>query len=455
MTVEAGHAGAGRPSLVSRIVVRAVLEAACLVSVAISYLVVARRTTLVWGPVPIISNRYWSLAMREAGWDSVTLMEEVYAINAPSDFDRYFGDLLPNWLRRSELGRALAPAAALLWTVRNARVVHLPLTGGPLARSMWWRMEARLFRRKGIRTVLIPYGGDAYLYSQVIDTSLRMALTMSYPAAARREATIAEHVAYWTRHADVMITGTMIDGLGRTDAINVQPCCIDTRAWPSQTRYSAHDGRSGPVRVLHAPNHRGFKGTEFLLRSIDELKQEGLQIDLIMLERVPNEVVRQTMQEVDILAEQFIASIYGINGIEGMASGLPVLVNLESEPHTRPFRRYAYLDECPALSTSPETLTVNLRRLVTDPTLRKTLGVAGRQYVEKYHSFGAAQYMFGAIYRHLLDGEDADLMRLFHPLTSSYVAGTPRIAHPLSESHLPQEEVAPTGIPATTRRELS
>jgi len=146
--------------------------------------------------------------------------------------------------------------------------------------------------------------------------------------------------------------------------------------------------------------------------------------------------VRQTMPEMDILAEQFIASIYALSGIEGMACGLPVLVNLESEPHTRPFRRYSYLDECPAVSTSPETITANLRRLVTDPALRETLGRAGREYVEKYHSFSTAQYMFGAIYRKILDGDDVDLMRLFHPLTSPYVTATPRIVHPLIESHL-------------------
>lgn len=418
---------------------RGLRELSSLLAIGVAYLVPARRTTLVWGPVPILSNRYWSLAMREAGWNSVTLMEGVFAINARSDFDHYFDELLPGWLRRSRLGRRLAPVAALIWVVRNARVVHLPFSGGILGRTAWWRLEAGLLRRKGIRTIVMPYGGDAHLYSRLIDPSLRLALQMSYPAEARREREIAERVDYWTRQADVMITGTMIDGLGRTDVINVQPCCIDTRTWTAKPSYSGHDGRSGSVRVLHTPNHRGFKGTEFLLHSVEELQREGLLIELVLLERVPNEVVRQTMQEVDILAEQFIASIYALSGIEGMASGLPVLVNLESEPHTRPFRRYSYLDECPALSTSPETLTANLRRLVTDPALRETLGRAGRRYVEKYHSFATAQYMFRAIYRRILDGEDIDLMRLFHPLVSPYVTATPRIDHPLIENHLPPD----------------
>lgn len=419
---------------------------ASLLAVGVAYLVPARRTTLVWGPVPILSNRYWSLAMREAGWDSVTLMRDVFAINARSDFDLYFEELVPGWLRRFRLGRRLAPAAALIWVVRNARVVHLPLTGGPLGQSVWWRFEAELFRRKGIRTIVMPFGGDAYMYSRVIDPSLRMALLMSYPAAARREAEIAARVEYWTKRADVMIIGAMLDGLGRADVINVQPNCIDTRKWTPKTKYSGHDGRAGVVRILHTPNHRGFKGTEFLVRSIDELKAEGLLVELIILERTPNEEIRRAMQEVDIFAEQFIASMYALSGIEAMSSGLPVLVNLQTEAYTRALRRYSFLDECPALSTVPETLTFNLRRLVTDPALRETLGRAGRRYAEKYHSFRAAQYMFGAIYRRILDGDDVDLMRLFHPLYSTYATSTPRIKHPLIDNKLPADQTEHGGV---------
>jgi glycosyltransferase involved in cell wall biosynthesis len=422
---------------------------ATLFAVGVAYLLPPRRTTLVWGPDPILSNRYWSLAMREAGWKSVTLMHGVYAINARPDFDLYFEDLVPRWLRRLGLSGTLGPAAALLWVVRNARVMHMPFSGGVLGRTRWWRLEAGLLRRKGIRTIVIPYGSDAYLYSQVIDPSLRLALLMSYPMAARREAEIADRVAYWTRHADAMITGPMIDGLGRTDVATVQAFCIDTQAWTAKSTYSGHDGRTGPVRVLHTPNHRGFKGTEFLIEAVEDLQREGLLVELVLLEGVPNDQVRKTMLEVDILAEQFLASIYALSGIEGMASGLPVLVNLESEPHTRPFRRYSYLDECPALSTSPETITANLRRLVADPSLRETLGRAGRRYVEKYHSYATAQYMFGAIYRQLLAGEVVDLMRLFHPLLSPYMKATPRIDHPLVENRLPPD--SPASVPDLAR----
>ena len=138
--------------------------------------------------------------------------------------------------------------------------------------------------------------------------------------------------------------------------------------------------------VLHAPNHRGVKGTEFLIDAVEQLQSEGLPVELVLLERVPNETVRQAMQEADILADQFVCPGYGLAAIEGMASGLPVLCNLEREDATRLFRLYSFLGECPIVSTLPETLVEKLRALVTDPSLRHALGQAGRTYTEKYHS---------------------------------------------------------------------
>jgi hypothetical protein len=148
----------------------------------------------------------------------------------------------------------------------------------------------------------------------------------------------------------------------------------------------------------------------------------------------------------DILAEQFIIG-YAFSGIEGMASGLAVMSNLSGEAYTRVFRRYAYLNECPILSTTPETIKDNLRALVTNPHLREQLGRAGRAYVEKYHSYATAHYFFGAIYDRLLHGKPVDLMNLYHPLKSAYNQTPAVVSHPLIENRLPAND-APNRVGA-------
>ena len=394
------------------------------------------RRVLVWGSTPIISNRYWSEAMRAGGTPSLTLVQHHYSINKREDFDLYFDDLPPRWWP-SALRRWSARYLAFIYVLRNASAVHISFDGGPLGSTRLWRLEAHLLRWARIPAVVIPYGGDVYVYSLIMDPALRNGLLMSYPAAARDEEKVVARVRYWCRHADVIIAGNTLDGLGRWDLPVTSMVCIDVATWRPRPSTPGHDGKSGPVKVLHAPNHRGVKGTEFIIDAVRRLQAEGLAVELVLLEKVPNDRVRDLMQQIDILADQLILYGYGMNAIEGMASGLPVLANLDHEAYTRIFRRYSFLDECPILSTTPETILANLRTLVTQPALRLELGAAGREYTEKYHAYETSQYLFGAVHARVLKGEDVDLMNLFHPLKSEFMRRRPRVKHPLVESRLP------------------
>jgi len=408
---------------------------------------------LVWGPEPIISNKYLSRALAKEGWFSRTLMFPYYSsINKRNDFDLYVFEifrwpllvnlpLLGKPIRRLLNSRSLSPYIYIgfIYALAHFDVFHHPYSGGFLAPTPLWRLEAFLLKLAKKKVIVLPYGSDFYMYSKVVDPSLRHGLLLSYPLSARREDQIEARVSYWTKHADIVIPGFQgADGLGRWDLLPFSYVTIDTAMWRPKETYSRHDGLSAPVKVLHTPNHRGYKGTEFLVEAVKELREEGLKVELILVEKKPNEEVRRLMaEEADILAEQFIATAYAMSAIEGMASGLPVLANLEHEAYTRVFRRYSYLNECPVLSTTPETLKENLRVLVTNPSLREELGRAGRTYVEKYHSKETARYMFGAIYDRIWFGKDVDLMNLFHPLKSEYNRRRPLVEHSLVENRLP------------------
>jgi glycosyltransferase involved in cell wall biosynthesis len=253
---------------------------------------------------------------------------------------------------------------------------------------------------------------------------------------AVREREIEGRVDHWIRHADAIVMGFTIDGVGRWDALVGNMICIDIQEWRQNRVYSNSDGHNGVVRVMHAPNRRGVKGSEFIFKAVDELKAEGLDIELVLLEKVPNERIKSMMQEVDILADQLVMPGYGLFAVEGMASGLPLMGNLHDEAYTRLFRRYSFLNECPILSTTPETIKDNLRTLVTDTALREALGRASREYAEKFHSYEMAAYLFGSVYDKLLHNKDIDLQNLFHPVTSTFV-NERHVNHPLVENRLP------------------
>ena len=71
--------------------------------------------------------------------------------------------------------------------------------------------------------------------------------------------------------------------------------------------------------------------------------------------------IKILQDETDILVEQIIFTGHALNGLEGMACGLPVLSNLEDESYTRHLRRWSYLDECPIVSTCPENLLLRMK----------------------------------------------------------------------------------------------
>ncbi len=396
---------------------------------------------LVWGPVPIISNKYWSQALAQAGYHSRTLMFEYYPkINQASDYDHYCDEIFTRWPRM--LGRPaahfLAPYAGFIRGVWNFDIQHLNFGGGYLGWTALWRLESCLLGLAGVKTVLMPYGADAYMYSRIADPCLRHVLNLSYPQMAREEKKVEQRVFYWSKNADAVVCHFMCaDGMPRNDVGVFSAVIIDTNLWQQQQIYSQADGRNGAVKIIHTPNHRGFKGTEYLMHSVKQLQAEGLQVELLLIENMQNEEVRRLMAgEADILAEQFVACAYAMSGMEGMASGLPVMANLDLEVYTRIFRRYGYLDECPILSTTIESLTDNLRLLVTRPELRMQLGRAGRTYVEKYHSARTAQFLFPRIYDRIWHGREGTLCNLFHPILGEYAMNEPRVDHPLVENKL-------------------
>src|SRR5262249_35924933 len=80
------------------------------------------RPRLIWGPVPIVSLRYWSDAMRHAGYQSMTCVTGTYSINERKDFDVYRDEFSSDYrffawtLRRSDVFIRFFDGGFLRWT---------------------------------------------------------------------------------------------------------------------------------------------------------------------------------------------------------------------------------------------------------------------------------------------------------------------------------------------------
>jgi glycosyltransferase involved in cell wall biosynthesis len=335
---------------------------------------------LVWGPMPIISIKYWSQAMRSLGYESVTCVEDVYSIYSRADFDRHRLDFGPRGL----WFEPWRDYVVFAWALRRADVFMLFFDGGFLHNTAMQWLEAPLLKLARKRIIVSPYGADVAVpgYLGIWEEAMQI----DYPDTARRAPLVRKRVDHLTRYADRIVRNINVGYLPRWDVLWPNQFAIDVGAWTPDGEKGRHDGRDGEVVVLHAPNHRTLKGTEHVISAVQTLNEEGLQVRLELLERRPNDEVRAAMHRADILAEQFLAA-YAMLAVEGLASGTPVMAHLSFLPPE--LLEHPAVRECPIVDTSVDTLTDNLRRLVTDPELRLRLGRESRDFAVRRHSYDA------------------------------------------------------------------
>lgn len=383
----------------------------CAVVLAVAILVRLSRDRLVHRPrvvlssTPIISLSLIAKALRLSGYQATTLVDPPYAINRRADFDLLIADLPPAGLLRrlglAPVAHAIGPYAATVWTLTHADVLVCFFDGGPLAGAAIARWEPGLLRLAGCRSVVMPYGSDAFVASQVACLPWRNGILATYPQLGRDEQRIAARIRRWCAGADRVIACLVHrETLPRWDVLTTHYYPIDTTEWMPAPQHEDHDGRRAEVVVGHAPNHRGVKGTEQLITTINQLRREGLLIRLELFERVPNAEVRERLAGCDILVEQLHLG-YALSAMEGMALARPVISNLTDDNYYSIHRQHTGLDTCPIVSCTPDTLAEELRRLAGNPALRQHLGETGRAYTERFHSLTAVGRFWDLLLRSL------------------------------------------------------
>ncbi|MDP6495772.1 MAG: hypothetical protein QGI09_10245, partial [Dehalococcoidia bacterium] len=290
-----------------------------------------------FGGAPLINSVYHSLALRGVGIDSDTVVwqrsktwitsdTEWDAVFVPSTQDQ------PRW-RRWYLNR-LADYIAftkLVWD-KDVFFYYFDASFFYLGRRRILRwLEVPILKLLGKRVVATPFGQDVVTASDIPDLVRKYVNVRQNRYISTNETLIHKQIRHFTRWADAIIGGLAIgpDHLPRIDYLCPSFFAIDEQKWPAQ--YGPPRSRGELLRVLHAPNHRHIKGTQFLIDAVEQLQREGLKVELVLMEGMPNSEVKRRMADCHVLTEQFIQGWYGLNGLEGMASGKPVLAYLKPE----------------------------------------------------------------------------------------------------------------------------
>lgn len=341
------------------------------------------------GPEPLINNIYHKKALERQGYRAETFVHQVYFIT--EDFDVRADRIFPGPLL------VLRNYYLFLWILFRYRCLYLYFNGGPLGfTSFLGTLEPVLYRVAGIRTVLMPYGGDLQEMSRSPNLLFKDAMSLDYPGHRFRRRRIAQRIDRWTCFADHVIAGCeWVDYLYHWDTLMLAHFSIDTdTVRPVPTPRATGQ----PFRILHAPNHRFVKGTVFFQQAVAELRAEGIPVELQIVERVPNETVRAAIASADLIADQLIVGWYAMFALEAMAMGKPVLCFLRPDL-VELYRTKGLMaaEDPPVVRCSPRDVKDVIRYWAMHQDELTAMGESSRRFVEKHHSLEAVGRVFARI----------------------------------------------------------
>lgn len=359
--------------------------------------VLFRRTRSLWSGSPILTMPIKCRAERLLGTDARSLVFATYYITDAFDYNLSRLSAVP------VIGRLL-PLAVFIWACVMMDRLHFYCNHGILPsrkRLTFDFRELRVYRLLGIEVFCWTYGSD--VRSQAVTRALGSPNACTDCDAPGRycicdEKAAADNVRQLSSLARAVFSmGDMKEYTpGSGNDLFFWPVDLDTddgrRYEPA---FPAANGR-GDVRIVHAPNHRMFKGTRHLERAVAELRLEGVPVELVLVEKVPNTRALEIYRSADIIFDQCLIGFHGYFALEGMALGKPVMCFIR-----RPEDYLLHPDECPIINTHVLSLKEDIRRLVAGRDSLNAIGRRGRSYVEKHFSVPAFSRRLSSAYHRL------------------------------------------------------
>lgn len=352
------------------------------------------------GPLPLINNVYHKKAISVAGYSSETFVTKVWHIT--SDFDHC---LDRHWLARNSVTRRfLFDVYIFIWSALRYRVLVTYFNGGPFGLNsiFLWRYEPFLYQLAGVRTVILPYGADVQAMSRSPNLLFKHAMTKDYPQHRSRHLRIQKMIDIWSSRGDHIIGGCeWVDYMHHWDTLMLAHFSIMMQDRVASVMPELSGER---LKLLHAPNHREIKGTRHIMRAVEELRVEGLDIELTVIERVPNEEVRRLILETDVVVDQLVVGWYAMFAIEAMASGKPVICHLRRDLEELYVSAGLLkdFDEIPIIRADIFSIKEVIKNIYHDRSLLPLSGNRGRDFVNKHHSLDAISQVFSKILSELL-----------------------------------------------------
>lgn len=149
------------------------------------------------------------------------------------------------------------------------------------------------------------------------------------------------------------------------------------------------------IKIIHSPTNRKFKGTDKILKVINEIDKER-QIEFILIENMERNKVLEIKSLCDLAIDQVGGEMggsgYGKNSIENLSMGVPTFTEFTDD-------YLKFIKENPFIHSTIDTLKENLFKLIDNEILRNEFSIKGRMWVEKFHSYDSVNNMLQGYYK--------------------------------------------------------
>jgi hypothetical protein len=134
-----------------------------------------------------------------------------------------------------------------------------------------------------------------------------------------------------------------------------------------------------PFIIAHAPTNRLIKGSQHLFDCVSELRNRGLNIELLLIENLSHAEALRKYRLADLAVDQLLVGAYGLLSAELMALGVPTVVYLRPDvlPH--------YAQQPPLINANPVNLEETLIWWYEHRTEANHLRQDGREYARAVH----------------------------------------------------------------------
>lgn len=292
----------------------------------------------------------------------------------------------------------------LLYALENYDIFHTTSNCSLLIGDAYWDFNADLcFLKQMGKKIVSSFWGFCDVACKTKVRSGECRICVSLKPIRCKSLKYARTVNRTFKYSDCMLSvGKVCEAFPQIEWID-NPLDVDT--WKSCPKdkipVEFRLPETNKIRIYHSFANSGTrddtKGSKYIKQAIERLQAEGYPIEAMYFDKVEHKNLKYYQMQADLVVDQLYAGWHGSTGVEAMAVGKPVITSVaEGVVACLPDER-----KYPFLAADKDTIYEVLKDCLDHPAKMQEMGIASREYAEKYHDYKIVTKQLEGIYKRI------------------------------------------------------